>query len=80
MNTTELELELGADRAHSYSHLVIELFKKLDADPTEALTALVVTAAAMAHGLGVTRGTIDTVIKETFDQVYAIPFDVDAEG
>lgn len=74
------ELKLGADRAHTYSHLVIELFKNLDADPAEALTAIVVTAAAMAHGLGVPREAVDTVIKETFDQVYAIPFVADAEG
>jgi 5,10-methenyltetrahydromethanopterin hydrogenase len=69
---TDMELESDAERATSYADLIISLFKNMDVDPAEALTATLVTSAIISRGIGVPRKTIDKVIKDVFDGVYNI--------
>ena len=70
---TELNVNAGAARAEHLMRLIFDVFQNLGVEPTEALTATIMASNVLAHGLQVPRENYLDVVKESSEQVYAIP-------
>jgi hypothetical protein len=65
-------LEDKAEQSLSYTNLLFDIFKGLDADPAEALTATITASAVIARGIGVPKDTLISIFNDTVEDVYAL--------
>lgn len=65
-------LEDKAEHSLSYVHLLIDIFKGLDADPAAALTATITASAVIARGVGVPKDTLISIFNDTVKDIYAL--------
>lgn len=65
-------LEDKAEHSLSYVKLLFDIFKGLDADPAEALTATITASAVIARGVGVPKDTLISIFNDTVKDIYAV--------
>ena len=66
------DINAGAEKSMSYVNLLIELFRGLDADPAEALTATITATAVIGKGVGIDPDALMDIVCETVDDVFAL--------